>query len=354
MLKLRRARVTSIGEADQRLVRHARSRSTVDETRDGDRLPGADRGRSSSGDEVVVNMEARDLGLGSGGFDVVHCESHARAGRRRRPAGAHVMKLNYTSLQHAVEPVEEGLEQPLERPRRCRSAVLALHGQLPCAAFAVAHAAARDARCGYVQTAGGALPGPLSDTVADMLERGAARATTSRRAPCFGGGYEAITVEGALARRGAAAGLGLRARRARPGHPRLGLRARARRAGRACGRARGAVARLSGGARSAAVQRATRASATAASAITRAPCWSCCCAPVRVPVPAGLSLPSGAGLELALAHETAHEAVRRRRRRARSRPILRAGLPAAHDGPHARRGPDFFLPRSRAACCWRT
>src|ERR1700756_3441192 len=29
-------------------------------------------GRAEVGDEVIVNVQARDLGLGSGGFDIVH------------------------------------------------------------------------------------------------------------------------------------------------------------------------------------------------------------------------------------------------------------------------------------------
>ena len=68
------------------------------------------------------------------------------------------MKLNYTSLQHAVEPVEEGLEQRSSGRSAMPVAVLALHGQLPCAAFALAQRAP-GTRVGYVQTAGGALPG---------------------------------------------------------------------------------------------------------------------------------------------------------------------------------------------------
>src|SRR5262245_28552261 len=61
------------------------------------------------GDEVVVNVAALDLGLGSGGFDVVHVNL-----TRGLDAGGegdeHVMKLNYTSLQHPVDPVERPLE----------------------------------------------------------------------------------------------------------------------------------------------------------------------------------------------------------------------------------------------------
>ena len=57
------------------------------------------------GDDVVVNVAALDLGLGSGGFDVVHVNL-TRGLDGESPAGDHVMKLNYTSLQHAVEPVD--------------------------------------------------------------------------------------------------------------------------------------------------------------------------------------------------------------------------------------------------------
>ena len=65
------------------------------------------------------------------------------------------MKLNYTSLQHAVTPVEdERLQLPVERP----VAVLALHGQLAAVAWAFAQGAP-GSRLGYVQTEGGALPG---------------------------------------------------------------------------------------------------------------------------------------------------------------------------------------------------
>src|SRR6188508_1301925 len=73
-------------------------------------------GPNEVGDEVVVNVAARELGLGSGGFDIVHVNlTRGLAGTGID--GAHVMKLNYTSLQHAVEPVEaEELELPVEKP----------------------------------------------------------------------------------------------------------------------------------------------------------------------------------------------------------------------------------------------
>jgi hypothetical protein len=53
------------------------------------------------------------------------------------------------------------------------------------------------ARIGYVQTAGGALPGELSRTVRELLERGllAGHVTAG---PTYGGQYEAITTAGGI------------------------------------------------------------------------------------------------------------------------------------------------------------
>ena len=146
------------------------------------------------GDDVIVNIEAQDLGLGSGGVDIVSVGlQHGLGGQASREE--HVMKLNYTPIQHAVRPLEEGLEQ-LPEAVAMPVAVLALHGQLACAAFAFSSRAPA-ARVGYVQTAGGALPGALSDVAADLLERGLI-ADHVTVAPCFGAPQEAITLEGAL------------------------------------------------------------------------------------------------------------------------------------------------------------
>ena len=78
-------------------------------------------GEVRDGDEVIVNTEALDLGLGSGGYDVVHVNL-TRGLDAPGAAGPHVMKLNYTSLQHPVDPVEraeEEIEARIRSPRRC-------------------------------------------------------------------------------------------------------------------------------------------------------------------------------------------------------------------------------------------
>lgn len=150
-------------------------------------------GSTEAGDDVIVNTAARDLGLGSGGFDVVHANLTRGLDGAGEP-GAHVMKLNYTSLQHAVHPVEE--RSPRIGAELGPVAVIALHGQLPCVAFAAA-AVAPGARIGYVQTAGGALPGAHSRVVSELRERGllAGHVTAG---PAFDGEEEAITVAGGI------------------------------------------------------------------------------------------------------------------------------------------------------------
>jgi hypothetical protein len=146
------------------------------------------------GDDVVVNVAAVDLGLGSGGFDIVHVNLTRGLEGSGEP-DAHVMKLNYTSLQHAVHPVEEQAPGVLSVDGR-PVAVIALHGQLPCVAWA-ARQALPGARIGYVQSAGGALPGAMSRVVREMLASGLLAGHVTA-APAFGGEHESISVAGGL------------------------------------------------------------------------------------------------------------------------------------------------------------
>ncbi|TMK57820.1 MAG: DUF3866 family protein [Actinobacteria bacterium] len=164
-------------------------------------------GEMREGDEVVVNVAALDLGLGSGGFDVVHLNLTRGLDESGVQGDAHVMKLNYTSLQHPVEPVE-GSEQGKGVP----VAVLPLHGHLAPAAWALAQAAP-GTRVGYVQTGGGALPGSFSRDVRELRDRGLLAGHITA-APAFGGEHEALSTVGAL---DAAAGLGWDAVLAGPG-----------------------------------------------------------------------------------------------------------------------------------------
>jgi Protein of unknown function (DUF3866) len=161
-------------------------------------------GEMHEGDEVIVNVAALDLDLGSGGFDVVHVNL-TRGLDASGESPEHVMKLNYTSLQHPVDPIELPLR--VMPPREVKVAaerttgsmpvlVLPLHGHLAPAAWAASQASL-GLRVGYVQTAGGALPGSLSRDVAELCERGLLCGHITA-APAYGGDHEALSVAGAL------------------------------------------------------------------------------------------------------------------------------------------------------------
>jgi hypothetical protein len=200
MLKLRRATVMHAGPPDgpeQELTIElgGRARKAIADIT----LVGVAQAR----DEVIVNTQALDLGLGSGGFDVVHV--NLTRGLSGDPSAAgpspvdssltySVMKLNYTSIQHAVNPVED--ERAPELPLGGPVAVLALHGQLAPVAWAFAQARP-DAKLGYVQTEGGALPGGHSRTVRELRARGLLAGHLTAGA-AFGGEGEAVTTAGAL------------------------------------------------------------------------------------------------------------------------------------------------------------
>jgi uncharacterized protein DUF3866 len=184
-LSLRRGTVTAINERHEKLVR-----CEVD---------GAPcvaypslTGPVALGDDVVVNVQARELGLGSGGFDVLHANLTRGLGLAPAP-DAHVIKLPYTPVQLAVRHLEE--DEPLAEtlggmPVVCCS----IHSQLApvCAALGP------DLRTAYIQLPGGALPVSLSDAVRTLKERRLLDVSVAVGA-CVDGDRQAVTAASALA-----------------------------------------------------------------------------------------------------------------------------------------------------------
>jgi hypothetical protein len=159
-------------------------------------------GAVALGDEVLVNVQAAQLGLGSGGFDVLYANLTRGLGLAPEQ-GAHVMKLPYTPLQHALVHVEEGFAESGEPTTLGSLPVVCctLHSQVApvCAGLG------RDLAVAYVQLPGGALPVQLSDTVRTLRREGFIRTTVAVGA-CFGGELAAVsTPSGLLAAAGAGA-----------------------------------------------------------------------------------------------------------------------------------------------------
>lgn len=148
-------------------------------------------GPVEEGDDVVVNEQARPLGLGSGGFDVLY--ANLTRGLGLPPVeGAHVMKLPYTPGQLALLHAEESAALA-ERLDGLPVVLCTLHSQLApvCAALA-------GVRVAYLQVAGGALPVSLSDTVRELKARALIEVAVAV-APCLDGDVECVSIAAALA-----------------------------------------------------------------------------------------------------------------------------------------------------------
>jgi hypothetical protein len=148
------------------------------------------------GDEVVVNTTAVELGLGTGGWHVVHWNLSRR--ELHRPGPGHIMKVRYTSLQLDAGSAEEHLPSDTGLPDLGGTPVLigSLHSQLGVVA-AVIRERRPQWRVSYVMTDGAALPLALSDLVADIGGRGWLAGTITA-GHAFGGDLEAVSVPSAL------------------------------------------------------------------------------------------------------------------------------------------------------------
>lgn len=184
MLTLRRGRVTAVVDRLEGLARlEVDGRACIAYPR----LTGP----VALGDEVIVNTQAQDLALGSGGFDVLYVNLTRGLELPPEP-DAHVMKLPYTPGQAARRHAEEegSLATGLEgMPVVCCT----LHSQVTpvCAALGT------EAKVAYLQLAGGALPVSLSDALRALRGRGYL-ATTVGVGSAFDGEVDCVSVASAL------------------------------------------------------------------------------------------------------------------------------------------------------------
>lgn len=151
-------------------------------------------GRCSSEDRVVLNTTAVELGLGTGGWHVVHW--NLQVDEVVAPGPDHVMKLRYTSLQADVGTSELLHPECDERIDGVPVVACTVHSQVPLVALGVA-ATRPSTRVAYVMTDGAALPLALSDTVAALRSADLLVGTVTA-GHAFGGDLEAVGVASAL------------------------------------------------------------------------------------------------------------------------------------------------------------
>ena len=269
------------------------------------------------GDHVVVNTTAVELGLGTGGWHVVHWNLARDEWSEKGPG--HIIKGRYTSLQADVGSTEEHLDAARRRRvdrrharRRRRAAQPAPGGR------GRGQGRARPTRgSSYVMTDGAALPLALSDLVAELARPRRCIDATITCGHAFGGDYEAVSVFSALAVARHVADADVAVVAMGPGivgteHParlqRHRGRARPRRGGRARRRADRRAARV--------VRRSARAPPSASRTTARPRCGSRAASACVVAVPCvGGAEEARLRADLAAAgHRRAPRARRRRRR----------------------------------------
>ncbi|HEX5094628.1 MAG TPA: DUF3866 family protein [Acidimicrobiia bacterium] len=154
-------------------------------------------GRVDAGDDVVVNTTAVELGLGTGGWHVVHWNLTRR--EWNEPGPGHIIKARYTSLQTDVGSTEEHFPELADITSIDKMPVVAaaLHSQLPAIAIAYKQRNPKG-RLAYIMTDGAALPLALSDLVAQLREKDLVDVTITC-GHAFGGDLEAVSVYSALA-----------------------------------------------------------------------------------------------------------------------------------------------------------
>lgn len=151
-------------------------------------------------DDVICNTTAVELGLGTGGWHLVHWNLSRR--EFRRPSGGHIMKLRYTPMQTDVLAAEED-SSPLHEAIAGNAGldgmpvvVAGLHS-LVAAVVAGAHSVNPGLNVTYIMTDAAALPLAFSDLVADLRRVGLLFGTVTV-GQAFGGELEAVTVASGL------------------------------------------------------------------------------------------------------------------------------------------------------------
>ncbi len=152
-------------------------------------------GDVSIGDRVILNTTGVELGLGTGGWHVVHWNLSRT--EFRRPGPGHIMKLRYTSSQIDAGTSELLAPELIGDLHRIPVIATLVHSQVGVVAAVLRHRWP-EARVGYVMTDGAALPLVISDLVHELRSRSLIDVTVTA-GHAFGGDLEAVTVASALA-----------------------------------------------------------------------------------------------------------------------------------------------------------
>jgi Protein of unknown function (DUF3866) len=197
-------------------------------------------GRPQPGDRVLLNANALELGLGTGGYALVIAVPDRLPADA--PGAGHLVEARYTPMQACVTGAEDALGDP-DDLGGMPVVVADLHSALPAVLAGLRAGSPRPPVTAYVMLDGGALPAWFSRTAAGLREAGWLAGTITA-GQAFGGDLETVTVHtGLLAARHL---LGAEAAVVAQGPGNLGTGTRWGFSGVACGEAVNAAAVLGG------------------------------------------------------------------------------------------------------------
>lgn len=159
-------------------------------------------GPVTPGDSVILNTNAVELGLGTGGYHfVMWVEERGCLGQASGPG--HIIKARYTPFQVCCLAAEEEGSRYHEALREYTSirgmpvVTCELHSMVAPVVAGIKETAGDDVRVSYIMTDGGALPLAFSRLVSALREK-ALIDTVITCGHAFGGDLEAVNVYSAL------------------------------------------------------------------------------------------------------------------------------------------------------------
>lgn len=159
-------------------------------------------GKLQVGDRVIVNTTARELNLGSGGYDFILANLDNIRHSTLHKSKGHIIKMRYTPIQSEYLSVEEQNSPYREKIKDFKSLnktpviLCPLHSMVAPAASVIKFIAKKESKrlnVSYIMTDSAALPIHISKTTGELKEKELIDSTITV-GQAFGGDYEAVNV----------------------------------------------------------------------------------------------------------------------------------------------------------------
>lgn len=159
-------------------------------------------GKLQVGDKVIVNTTARELNLGTGGYDYILANLDNIRHSTLHKSKGHIIKMRYTPIQSEYLSVEEQNSPHRKKIKEFKSLnntpviICPLHSMITPTAAAIKFIAEKESkrlRISFIMTDSAALPIQMSKTTGELKEKDLIDSTITV-GQAFGGDYEAVNI----------------------------------------------------------------------------------------------------------------------------------------------------------------